>query len=62
MTFIRPGDFAAKLDSRVAGAPKLSPAESARGMLEEVIDSATREMHGGKLWGKDGGKWAVIPW
>ncbi|KAI5889967.1 NAD(P)-binding protein [Schizophyllum commune H4-8] len=55
-------DYTRKQDSRLAKAPRISPEESARGMLEGVIDSATREMHGGKLWAKQEGEWGVVGW
>ena len=36
----------------------ISVEESVRGMIK-VVDAATRETHGGKLWSWEGG---VVPW
>ena len=56
------GDYTRKQDSRLANAPKISPEESARGMFEGVIDSASRNVHGGRLWAKQEGEWGAVAW
>ncbi|KAL1674700.1 hypothetical protein EV122DRAFT_281780 [Schizophyllum commune] len=56
------GDYTRKQDARLANAPKISPEESVRGMFEGVIDSASRDVHGGRLWAKQEGEWGAVAW
>ncbi|KAL1712501.1 hypothetical protein EV715DRAFT_277953 [Schizophyllum commune] len=56
----RMGDYTRQQDSRLANAPKISPEESARGILEGVIDTASRGVHGGRLWAKQEGEWGAV--